>query len=177
MSIFTDLNEIVRACYPKDQEEALELWHDIKPVRFYLDIDWTIAQEYVLARFTIPDDASYFVVTKVRTWIVTNVATAAGFGQFNAPPPATLFRARWRATQETAPNNDFNVTGSELPTALLNVDEFLFFKGGNIIFLLADLPANPTADARVIQTVVYGYILGTKVADKIGSGEIIICNF
>lgn len=176
--IFFQINSLVRACYPKDEDEARDLWHDIKPVRFYLDQAWTVAQEYLLARYTIPDDAAYLVVTRVECWIATNVATAAGYGMRNPPPPTQTFNTRWTAAPDPAlVTDDFNVTGSETPTALLNVDEFLFFKAGNVASLIAEFPANPTADARLIQTVVYGYLLGTKVADKIGPGEVIIASF
>jgi hypothetical protein len=175
MSIFKDLNEIVRACYPKDQDEALDLWHAIKPVRFYNDVNWTVATEYVLARYSIPDDAAYLVVTRVETWIITNVAAAPGYGLRIPPPPGAVFNTRWLASPDgTVLTPDVNVTGEELPTGLLNVDEFLFFKAGNVISLIADLPANPDANAKTIQTVVYSYLCGTKVADKLGSGEIII---
>jgi hypothetical protein len=178
MSILHDLNGLVRACYPKDPEEARDLWHDIKPVRFYQDVDWTIAQEYLLARYTIPDDAAYLVVTRVETWIVTNVAAAPGYGLRIPPPPTTTFNTRWVAGQDASLiTDDFNVTGSELPIGLLNVDEFLFFKAGNVIQLISEFPANPDANAKSIQTVVYAYLIGTKVADKIGPGEVIIANF
>jgi hypothetical protein len=178
MSILHDLNGLVRACYPKDQAEALELWHAIKPVRFYNDTDWTVSQEYLLAQYSIPDDAAYLVVTRVETWILTNIAAAPGYGLRIPPPPELTFNTRWTASQDaTLITNDFNATGSELPTALLNVDEFLFFKSGNVIQLIAEFPANPDANAKTIQTVVYAYLIGTKVADKIGPGEIIIGNF
>lgn len=174
-----DLNELVRACYPKDQQEALELWHDIKPQRFGTFVDWTVEDTYQLAFYTIPDDASYLVITRVDCYVHTNVATAAGFGLKGPIPPGSVSQAiRWLAGPDLPPiTADFNVTGVENTHVLADTDEFLFFKGGNEIILLADLAANPTADARQIRTLVYGYILGPKVADKLGSGETMILTF
>lgn len=168
-----DLNRLVAACYPKSQDEALELWHDIKPQKFGSFVPWTIAQLYQLAFFSIPDDAAYLVVTRVDCYVTTNVATAAGFG-LKAPIPlgSPDFAIRWVASPDLPPiTNDLNVTGVEFTFVLADVDEFLFFKGGNEIALFANLAANPTADVRHIRTLVYSYILGPKVADKIGSGE------
>lgn len=178
-SVLQEINELVTACYPQSQEEALALWHDIKPVRFGRDVTWTIADEYILAFFGIPDDVPYLVVTRVESYVTTNVATAAGFGEKGPPPPGSpTFGTRWvQSPSFVFPAPDlFNVTGATTPHILLDVDEFLFFKGGNDIQLLAFLAANPTADARRINTLVYGYLLGPSVADKLGSGEILIVN-
>lgn len=176
--ILYDLNELVRACYPQSQEEALELWHDIRPKRFSGRATWTIAQEYSLAGFAIPDDAAYLVVTRVDCYVTTIVATAAGFG-LKAPPPTTgTFNTRWTAEPNIGgafpPAAQFNVTGETRPFSMVDVDELLFFRSGEFIQLVADLPANPTADARFLHTVVYSYLLGPKVADKLGSGEVLI---
>lgn len=171
------LNELVRGCYPKDQEEALELWHDIKPVRFGSRLAWTAAGEYFLAFYVIPEDAPYLVVTRVDHYIGTTVPTAAGFG-LKGPPvfEIDLFTARWVSAPvlPAVITEEFNATGAQSLFKLADVDEFLFFKGGNEIALLANLPANPTADARFFFTLVYGYLLGPKVADKLGSGETLI---
>lgn len=174
--ILKDINELVKACYPKSEDEALKLWHDIRPIRFYGRVSWTIAQEYQLAQFSVPDDAAYLVVLRVDNWIVTNVATAAGYGDRIPIPSNALFETRWTAAPGGSTTDASSVTGAELSVGLLDVDEFLFFKAGNTVRLLSGLPANPTADARDIHTVVYSYILGPMVADKLGSDEVSVTN-
>lgn len=173
--VIEDLNELVRACYPKDQQEALALWHAIKPVRFGSALAWTIATDYQLAFYAIPDDAAYLVVTRVDFYIATPAVTAAGYG-LKVPAPTSNNVARWAAgpTLPFPPGNDFNVTGLEEIQKLVDIDEFLFFKGGNQIALQANMPANPTADTRFFATTVYAYLLGPAVADKLGSGESLI---
>ena len=177
--ILFELNELVRACYPKDQQEALDLWHDIKPQRFGSFLNWAAAQEYVLAGYTIPDDAAYLVVTRVDCYVTTNVATAAGFGLYApVPPGAPDFTMRWVSAPSVPPSTaDLNATGQEYTHILADVDEFLFFKGGNEISLRADFAANPTADVRQVRTLVYAYLLGPRVGDKLGSGEVLSLSF
>lgn len=176
--VLFELNELVRACYPKDQQEALELWHDIKPVRFGSELAWTIATDYQLAFYAIPDDAAYLVVTRVDAYVATPTVTAAGYG-LKAPLAAVVGTpvARWVAASNLPAvpiANQFNVTGVEELHKLVDTDEFLFFKGGQQIALQANLPVNPTADTRFLVTTVYAYLLGPDVADKLGSGESLI---
>lgn len=175
--ILEDLNQLVAACYPKSQEEALDLWHNIKPVRFGDRVEWTDALEYTLAFYDIPDDNPYLVVLRVNHYIGTTVPAAAGFG-LKGPPvfEIDLFSTRWVSapTLPAAITADFNVTGGNSAFQLLDTDEMLFFKGGSEIALLCNLPANPTADERFLFTLVYGYLLGPTVADKLGSGETLI---
>ena len=175
--VLFELNELVRACYPKDQAEALELWHAIKPVRFGSELAWTIATDYQLAFYAIPDDGGYLVVTRVDSYVATPIVTAAGYGLM-APIAALTGAAvaRWAAAPNLPfpPPNQFNVTGVEELHKLTDTDEFLFFKGGNQIALQANLPVNPTADTRLFVTTVYAYLLGPSVADKLGSGESLI---
>lgn len=174
--ILEDLNELVRACYPKDQQEALELWHDIKPVRLGSRLEWTLALEYQLIFYAIPDDAPYLVVTRVDHYIGTTAPAAVDFGSKGPPVfEINLFSARWVAapTLPAVIGPEFNVTGGYSPHQIMDVDELLFFRGGNQIMLLSNLPANPNASARFFNTLAYGYLLGPKVADKLGSGEVI----
>lgn len=174
-NVLFGLNELVRACYPKDQDEALALWHAIKPIRFGSMLAWTAAIEYTLAFYAAPDDAAYVVVYYVDFYITTPTVTAAGYG-LKAPPPSPNTIARWVAapTLPAAITDAFNVTGVEELHKLVDTDEFLFFKGGQQIALLADMPANPTADTRWFSTLVYAYLIGPSVADKLGSGESLI---
>lgn len=175
--ILEDLNQLVAASYPRSQDEALELWHDIKPVRFGGELSWTVAIEYFLVDYVIPDDAGYLVVTRVDAYITTPTVTAAGYGlkvPITSPSPNTVIRWVAAPTLPAVVGDEFNVTGLEELNRLADVDEFLFFKGGQEIALIADLPANPTADARFLVTTVYAYLLGPKVADKLGSGESLI---
>lgn len=159
----------MKACYPADNAEALRLWHDIKPVKFGNRTAWTVAQDYILAEYRIPEDASYMVILRVECYVTTNIATAAGFGMFGPPPPPGTNAVRWQYL--VAGSQEYNIT-AQVPTHLLcDTDEMLIGKGGNHIRLVAGLAANPTADARFILTTVYAYNLGAIIADKIGGAE------
>lgn len=176
--ILYGLNELVRACYPRSEEEALDLWHDIKPLRFGRSVSWTTAGEHTLASYDIPDDAAYLIVTAVDFYIFTDLPTAPGFG-LKGPPPENNpggFNIRWLSAPNftATDSNQSLVTGLELPYLLLDTDEFLFFKGGHTIRLRANFVANPTADVRRFRTTVHAYIIGPKVADRLGSGETLI---
>lgn len=175
MLILEHMKQLVDACHPASREEALKLWHDIKPVRRAEAHTWTVAGEYSIFSFGVPDDSAYLVIMRVEGYIHTNVPTAAGFG-LKTPLPATASvttgNARWVASPVfPAPPNEANITGFDQNHVFIDVDEFLFIKAGTRIQLIADLPANPTADARFIRTIVYAYLLGPAIADKIGAGE------
>jgi len=156
---------IVQACYPKDDQEALELWHDIKPVKFGFPVTWA-AGAVTLATYQIPMN-SRLLILRVECYTTTLVAAAPGFGQLSPPPVgATAF---WQyidvVTDET------RVTPTVPIHLLCDVDEFVLGKGDHRIALQSTLPAPPDANARSVVTLVYGYLVGALVAGKIGDSE------
>lgn len=177
LSILEDMQQLVAACYPKTQEEALKLWHEIKPIKFGNTTAWTVANIYIVASYAIPDDEAYFAVMRTEAYITTNVVAAAGFG-LKVPLPAAVAasdgRARWAAQTAAPADNPDNITGIDRLHLTCDAEEFLLFKGGVTAILLAGLAANPTADARFIVSTVYGYLLGPTIGNIIGAGEVSI---
>ncbi len=158
---------IVQACYPENEAIAQELWHDIKPTRFGEAVLWA-AGTTPLVTYQIPPDSSFMLVARVECYTTTFVVAAPGFGQFSPPPNATAF---WQNI-DTVTTIDTYRESPQVPIHVLcDVDEFLFFKSDQRIALQAVLPAAPDANARFIRTLVYAYLCGPVVADRIGDSE------
>jgi hypothetical protein len=162
-------DKIVKACYPANYEEAMELWHDIKPVKFGNVTQWLeIAGNNELASYQIPQDASYLLILRVECYVTTFDPAAPAFGQFSPPPnSASTF---WAFTDASAATPEI-LTPSVPIHLLCDVDEFLLLKGDHRATLLTNLPAPPDGNARFIRTTVYGYLCGALVAGKIGDSE------
>jgi hypothetical protein len=164
------MEKIVNACYPETLELAVRYWHDIQPVKFGNAITWMPSPTPVtLASYQIPIDAPYMLILRVECYTTTFTPGAAGFGVFSPPPPA---QAKWVYT------NIVSFTGNSYPVSpalpghiLLDVDEFLFAKGGETIALIASPGAAPDTATRYIRTLVYGYLLGALVANRLGTNE------
>lgn len=148
-------------------EERLTLWHDIKPVKFGESQTWqSIGGGTPLATYQIPEDAAYMLILRTECYVTTFDETAVGFGQFSPPPDGT---ASWQYT-DLAVGSTYRIT-PELPIHILcDADEMLFAKGDHLLQLLAAI-SPPDAVTRFIRTLVYGYLIGAKVAGRIGGGE------
>lgn len=159
---------IVDGCYPESHADALKLWHDIKPVKFGGPVQWIeVEGTNELAAYQVPQDAPYLLILRVECYVTTFIAAAPGFGQFAPPPNSSAFWAYTDASS-TAPERITPV----LPiTVLCDSDEFLFARGDQRLTLISDLPAPPDGNARFIRTLVYAYLLGAMVADRIGDSE------
>ncbi len=163
------MKQIVQACFPVDNDEAIRLWHDIKPIKFGDRLTWLAsAPDRVLALYQVPENATSLLILKVECYTFTNDVVAPGFRNFEPAPNGT---ARWL----------INVgAGADPLTALVPIhllteaSEFLIVKGGAIVSLEATLGAPPDANTRFIRTIVYGYHISAQIADRIGSGEVIV---
>lgn len=159
---------LVDSCYPRDEAERLKLWSDIKPIKYGNEVFWQAATTYALAQYQVPDEAAYHVVLRVECYVVNLNAGATDYGQFEPPPPGTAF---WQYVPYGA-GATYNVTGAAIPShKMLDVDEFLFFKGGYVLTLTGNLNATADGATRLLRTVVYGYNIGAMVADKLGAFE------
>lgn len=160
---------IVDACYPVDAEEALRMWHDIKPVKFGDIQPWTLgAVDLELASYQVPQDASYLLITRVECYVLQTTPASAGFG-LHLPPPTG--NALWLASEVVG------ITATEVtytPTVpahlLLDTEEFLLIRGDNRAVLRIFIDA-PWTTTLFIRTLVYGYLIGALVAGKIGDAE------
>lgn len=161
------MKKIVESCYPSSKDEAVKLWHDIKPVKFGNRIGW-VAGDFSLADYVVPEDAAYMLILRVECYVFTEIAAAPAFGQFSPPPFGS---ARWLYSDVTLGTVAYNLTPVIPIHLLLDVDEFLFAKGDHSLSLLASLSAPPDANARFIRTLVYAYLVGASIADKLGGGE------
>jgi hypothetical protein len=174
MSFILDHREkLVRACQPADRDEEIRLWHDIKGVKFgnVVQMESPADPNYELASYQIPEDSSYLVIVRVECYTVTFVAAAPDFNQFGPPPaPAIAF---WQYTDIPVASGAEYRLSPRLPIHILcDSEEMLFASGGNRVSLIAELPANPDANARFVRTLVYGFLISSLVADKIGAAEL-----
>ena len=161
------MRRIVDACYPTSNDEAIELWHDIKPVKFGESQTWVTSGFLPLATYSIPEDSAYMIILRTECYTTTFDETAPGFGQFSPPPSGT---ASWQFTDITSGNSQYRITPS-LPMHLLcDSDEMVFAKGDHLLQLIISTTP-PDAVTRLIRTLVYGYLCGAKISGKLGSGE------
>lgn len=160
-------HRIVQACRPKDEEEALKMWHEIKPVKFGDIITWA-AGEAELASYQVPQDAGYLLITRVEAYAFTTNSAIAGYGLHMPIPTGS---AQW-ISSEVSGITPGEIKWTPFIPAFLLVDseEFLFIAGDNRAVLRMTLPVAPTIDL-FIRTLVYGYLLGAITAGKIGDSE------
>lgn len=169
MLILKHKNQLVEACYPKDDEERKKLWADIKPVKFGQTVLWLAATQYALARYQVPDEAAYNIVCRVETYVVNLTAGAVDYGMIEPPPPGFAF---WQYVPYGT-GATYTLTSPGAPVQrLLDADEFLIFKGGYNLTLIGDFTASPDGITRNVRTLVYSYNVGTMVADRLGVGEV-----
>jgi len=163
------MKRIVEACYPSTNEEAIRYWHDIQPVKFGNSVQWAGTTPVTLAHYPVPPDSAYMLILRVECYTTTFTPGAPGFGQFSPPPPA---QAKWVYTDVASfTGNSYPVTPVEPIHILLDTDEYLFVKGGDIASLIANPGPSPDAATRFIRTLVYGYLVGALIADRIGTNE------
>lgn len=161
------MHRIVQACFPESNQEALELWHDIKPVKFGRSVAWASSAFLSLAAYQIPEDAAYMIILRTECYVTTFDETQPGFGLQSPPPQGQV---SWQYTDLTAGNNQYRITPLLPMHILCDSDEFLFAKGDHLLELIISTTA-PDAIVRFIRTLVYGYLVGAKIAGKIGGGE------
>jgi len=165
---FEHKKRIVEACYPADKDEAMLLWHDIKPIKFGNFTQWLeVAGENELASYQIPQDADQLLIARVECYTTTFDAAAPGFGQFSPPPNSNAY---WAFTDASLTTPD-RLTPQVPIHILVDSDELFFAKSDHRITLISDLPAPPDGNARFIRTLIYGYLVGGLVAGKIGDSE------
>jgi hypothetical protein len=186
------MKRIVDACYPSWSEEAQELWrqqkrepsememraawleesrqlwHDIKPVKFGNSVLWA-AGTLSFATYQTPEDAAYMLILRTECYTTTFIAAAPGFGQFSPPPNDT--QVRWEYTDLASGNDQYAITPTVPVHILCDSDEMLFAKGDHLVELIATVSAPPDGNNRFIRTLVYGYLVGSKIAGRIGGGE------
>lgn len=170
MLVTGHMRQIVQACFPESQAEAIELWRNIAPVRFGQRLIWVngAGSFQTLASYQIPEDASYLAILKTECYVFTETATAPGFRNFEPPPNAT---ARW-SKDAGAGAEPFTQT---VPIHLLaEASEFLVVKSGLTVQLEALLGAPPDGNTRFIRTTVYAYNINAVIADRIGADQTLI---
>lgn len=167
---------IVKACYPQSREEALSLWHNIRPIKFGNVITYDQASDRMpqLARYPLSSNAPYMIILKVRCFVNTPTAGAPGYG-LDAPPPA-LATAFWQYT-DLIDRLEYRLTNS-VPLHLLagkddssGCDEFLLASGDHYVSLVANLPEPTDNIMRFITTTVFGYVVSGLIADRLGGNE------
>lgn len=161
------IKKIVDACYPETLEEARQLWHDVKPVKFGNSVLWEDSTTLSLATYQIPEDAAYLLILRTECYVTTFDEAAAGFGLFSPPPSGS---ASWQYTDLAVGNIQYRITPSLPMHILCDAEEMLFAKGDHLLELIINTTA-PDATERFIRTLVYGYLVGSKIAGRLGSDE------
>lgn len=161
------IKRIVELCNPASPEEAIELQHDIKPVKFGQSQQWITSGSLPLATYQVPEDAAYMLILRTECYVTTFDNAAQGFQNFSPPPSG---EASWQYTDLGAGVDDYRIT-PELPMHILcDSDEMLFAKGDHLVELIIGTTA-PDAVVRFIRTLVYGYLVGAKIAGRLGGNE------
>lgn len=152
---------IVDACFPETYASANEYWHDIKPVKF--GEAQFLATNIELASYQVPEDAAYMLILRVECYTFI-----PGLTSFFPPPQGV---ARWAYTDVEPFTPQYRLT-PDLPIhQYTDSDEFLFAKGDHRVSLVALLNTTPNFASYVVRTLVYGYLLGALVADRLGASE------
>jgi hypothetical protein len=173
MIVTAHMRQLVQACFPETQKEAIELWHNIRPIRFGDRHQWDApagAAFATLASYQIPEDAAYLAILKTECFVYVNGSTAPGFRNFSPPPTGS--GAQWfynAAAGQRTPLSSFAAMH-----VITNSSDLLIAKGGNLIALTATLDSPPTADVWFICTTVYAYHISAVIADRIGTGEALL---
>lgn len=162
--------QIVQACHPVDRDEAIDLWHNITPVKFGDRLTWANAPGtfQTLASYTVPEDGAYLLILKTECYTFTDVAAAPGFRNFEPSPTGS---ARWSTSPAGLTTVVTPITQTVPIHLLTEASEFLMVKAGLTAFLEANLSAPPDANTRFIRTIVYSYLVSAIIADRIGSSE------
>src|SRR5262245_13477113 len=167
MIVTAHMRQLVQACFPESQKEAIELWHNITPVRFGDRHLWGAGGfNIVLASYQIPEDAAYLAILKTECFVFTDTAAAPGFRNFEPPPTGS--GAQWFYN---AGANRLPLGGQAAIHVVTNSSDLLIAKGGNLVALLATLDSSPDANNRFICVTVYAYHISAIIADRIGTGE------
>ena len=162
------IKRIVELCNPESREDAIELQHDIKPVKFGNRLAWAAAT-VSFANYQIPEDSAYMIILRTECYVFTEVAAAPAFGMFSPPPIAPAF---WEYRDVALGTNvSYQLTPTLPLHVLCDTDEMLFARGDHNLSLTVTLGAAPDANARFVRTLVYGYLIGANIADRIGGNE------
>lgn len=167
MIITGHMRQIVQSCFPATREEAVDLWHNIRPIKFGQNLAWPVAGgASVLARYQVPEDAAYLLILKTECYVFTDQTTAAN-RLFQAPPMDT---AQWVSGVGATATG---ITGLVPLHLLAEASEFLLIKSGALVSLIAQLSARPDL-GLLIRTLVYAYHINAVIADRVGSGECLV---
>jgi hypothetical protein len=167
MLITGHIRQIVQACHPESREEAIELWHNIRPIKFGNRLAWPVAGgSSILAQYQVPEDAAYLLILKTECYVFQDQTTAAN-RLFQAPPGAT---AQWTINTGAGPQG---ITGLVPIHLLAEASEFLMVKAGVLATLIGVLSARPDL-GLFIRTIVYAYHVNAIIADRIGTDEALV---
>lgn len=169
MLVFEHIRQIVKLCRPVDREQKLALQADIRALKFGDTVSWEEAADYTLAAYQVPRD-SFLIVPRVEVYTVNYTAGASDFGLYEPPPPGTAF---WQYTAFSG--TTYILTDQTAPVQLLlDSDEFLIFQGGYTATLIGTFAVSPDGDIRSVRTLVYGYLCGAAIVDRIGTNQVLV---
>lgn len=172
MLVLEHKRQLVKACQPQSREEWEAFWADIKPIKYGNSVSWTLASppNYILASYRVPREV-YQIPLRVECYTVNFTALAPDFGMFEPPPIGTAF---WQTTDLGPGTTIYTQTRTTAPTHLsLDADELLIFHGGVNLQLVGNFAASADGNTRTVRTLVYGYDVGPRIVERIGTSQVI----
>jgi hypothetical protein len=142
--------------------------HEIKPVKFGFEINYTAATTYVLASQLCPSNMAMLIL-RVQSYM-TNILTTASDFQFYRTMPTG--QAWWILANDTSSTSLQEWTNDNAPVQLAtDADEMLLFPPGayaNLLFLATN--AAPAGTWRM-RTTVFAYFVPPEVSDVLGGPQ------
>lgn len=172
MLIAAHIEQIVKLCNPQSPEEFRELASQIKPVKFGNAVNWSAANTYTLAQYQVPQETTMLIL-RTESYTVNLTSGASDYGIFEPPPPGEAYWVYY--PPDGSGLNPVDVTSRILPTHLaLDADEFLLFQGNYNAALLGEFDAASDGATRAVRTLVYGYLIGPQITDRIGANRALL---
>ncbi len=172
MLIQEHIKQLIQLANPKDDKEYDFFYSQITPVKFGSTVSWLAADQYGLARYQVPREASFCVVLRVECYTVNFTNGAPDYGAFEPPPPGQAF---WEYTTPGGAQVIEVITDQNAPVQrLLDADEYLFLQSGYEAVLIGDFAASPDGLTRAVRTLVYAYNIGPDLGGRLGRSEMVI---
>lgn len=154
------------------EEEARQqkkiLWEDFAPVRFGSDVEWTIADTYILAAQRVPSERT-LIVFRTECYVTNLDETSSEFLKHLATPPGTAWWA-YAVQFDTIPTSALTDQTDRTNQAhlILDTDNLLIFKSNVTAMLLGTLLASPGTDiTRNIRTTCYGFYVPAEAYERL----------
>lgn len=144
-------------------------YYKLSPMKFGLEVDWTAADDLILASQFVPAQQGS-IVYRVECYTTSLEDGASDNFQHLISPPGTawwVYQTGFAALDPPA-SNEADQTDRENPAHLiLDVEEFLIFGGNQYTNLIITVDDPPNGEPHTIRTVVYGFFIPGEVYEML----------